>query len=195
MMITAYSIGVIVGALFAAFFGCRFLKLTITIESAYLGYVLGAEIIGIAIADMFEGTNISLILGVTLGLLFALIAVRLYKGIIYLLGAVCGGALGFMLPYSFLPSFGVEENVSIIVGIVLALILAFVFAKLMLAFFKVLIIISTSFAGALLATTTAMQIAMGEEMALSAVALLASLVLGFMAMLVQFKMNKGRDIL
>ena len=191
----AYLIGMIVGALFAAFFGCRFLKLTITIESAYLGYVLGAEIIGIAIADMFEGTNISLILGVTLGLLFALIAVRLYKGIIYLLGAVCGGALGFMLPYSFLPSFGVEENVSIIVGIVLALILAFVFAKLMLAFFKVLIIISTSFSGALLATTTAMQIAMGEEMALSAVAILASLVLGFMAMLVQFKMNKGRDIL
>jgi hypothetical protein len=100
-----------------------------------------------------------------------------------------------MLPYSFLPSFGVEENVSIIVGIVLALILAFVFARLMLAFFKVLIIISTSFSGALLATTTAVQIALGEEMALSAVVLLASLVLGFVAMLAQFKMNKGRDIL
>ena len=192
----SYLLGAIIGSLFSAFFGCRFLKLTITITSAFAGYYLGSQVIGLAIADMFEGADIALALGIFFALLFGLLAARLYRGLIYLIGSLAGGAIGFVLPYYFLPTFGVSENVSILVGIGLAIVLAVIFAKLLLVLLKVVIIIETSFGGALLASFYAFSAVIGyPEGMLGLICLGVSVVLGFVAMVTQFKMNKGRDVL
>ena len=195
-MYLSYMLGFIAGALFVAFFGCRFLKLSITLEAIYLGYILGADVIGIAISDRFEGVDISNILGIILAILCGLIAVRLYKVMIYLIGAMFGGGIGFAIPYYLLLAFSIEESVAIIAGIVVAIILAIIFAKLMLSFFKVLVILTTSFYGAYVASSAIAELAVGTESSLfTIVTILATLVIGVFAMVAQFKINKDRPLL
>ena len=74
----SFMIGIVLGCLFAAFFGCRFFKASLMIGAGFIGFSLGSSGLSLILGDAIsEGT--ALVLGIACALLFALIIVKLYK--------------------------------------------------------------------------------------------------------------------
>ena len=82
-MDTPTLIASIILCLFSAFFSFRFLKLALVISAFYAGYTFGAETVGLGLKDLVPGFDISIIIGILCAIVFALIAVKIYKYFIY----------------------------------------------------------------------------------------------------------------
>ena len=186
-------IGLIIGFLFAAFFGFRFFKLAVVLSCAASGYTFGAVTLGTALGDVSGGFDFTVILGIASAIIFALVSLKIYKAFIYLAGGLIGALLGFVIPYSVFLAFGLE-TVGTVVGIILAIVLFILGARLMYRIIKPYLIVSTSISGSFGACVVLALLLFGENTAMIGVFLACGLVLSIIAMLVQFRMNRGRTL-
>lgn len=188
--LNAAFIGLLIGSLFLAFFGFRFLKLEIVLSAVVAGYEFGADKLGLAIGDAGLGFNLPVILGIACALIFGLLSFKFYKLYIYLVGGAIGAALGFVIPFALI------ENVviSIIVGVILAIVLAILGAKLFYKFFKPIYIFSSSFAGSIMAATYLSLLIFGANESMLGGFIIGGFVLTVVAMIFQFRLNKDREL-
>ncbi len=189
-LVIPIMIGIMIGAIIAAFFGCRLFKVSVIVLLASYGFSIGSSI-GVSIGD--EGGILTLVLGIAFAVLFGLIAIKIYKGLIYFIGGTIGAAIGFTIPSYVCIAMGYEELGNII-GAVVAIIFAILGAKLMLKIFKFLVIIDTALLGSIYSTTALGLILFGENELIAAASVLSGIVLAIVAMKVQFKMNKDREL-
>ena len=146
-----------------------------------------------ALGDMPNVEIISIVLGIACAVIGGLVAVKLFKALIYFLGGMLGACLGFLLPYAILEALG-QETIGIIVGIVVAIVFAVIGAKLMFRFYKAIVIIDTAFTGASgMLSALAMLIAPGSDGIYTAV-VIGTLILGVLFSRFQFKRNQGREL-
>ena len=185
------AIGCIIGFLLLAFFSFRFFKLSIVLIGAFLGFSFGSEDLGMLVSDRIDGFNASLVLGIACALVFAILAPKFYKLCIYLLGGIIGGAIGYMLTLNVLAALG--SSVRIII-IPISLILAFFGAKLLYRFFKPYLIISSSIIGSICAAIVLSMLIFGDNEVMAGVFAIVGLILSIIAMMTQFRMNRGRDL-
>ena len=186
-------IGYIIGSLLIAFFGFRLFKLSVVLTTALAGFALGFGVFGTALGDMPNVEIISIVLGIACAIVGGLVAIKLFKAMIYFLGGMLGACLGFLLPYAILEALG-QEIIGIIVGIVVAIVFAVIGAKLMFRFYKAIVIIDTAFTGASgMLSALAMLIAPGSDGIYTAV-VIGTLILGVLFSRFQFKRNQGREL-
>ena len=180
----------IILCLFSAFFSFKFLKLSLVISAFSAGYTFGAETIGLGLKDLVPGFDISIIVGLLCAIVFALIAVKIYKYFIYFFGGYIGFAIGLIATILI---FGFE-GAGLIVGLVLSVALAIFFAKLFYGkFFKPFYIVCASFSGMINAAIYTALI-FSKELEAMLLAMLVGLVLGFIAMICQFRICKDITI-
>ena len=148
----AFLIGAMIGALASALFGFRLFKLSVVVTFGAFGYVLGTSVFGLMFGDGIEGLNSysGLIVGIACAVILALISIKIYKALIYFVGAAFGILLGFVIPYFLLTAFE-QELAGIIAGVVVAIALAILCAKGFMRIMKPLIIIETALGGMALA--------------------------------------------
>ena len=188
-------ISLVISFLFIAFFSYRLLKLEIVFSGISLGFSVGHDVIGAAIGDSIEGFNVSVVLGIICAILFALLAVKVYKALIYLCGGMIGASIGLMFPMLVLEAFIDSAIIPIIVGIVCAIALAVPFAKLFYKkIFKPLYIITASLVGMIYASMLVAYLILGDDASVLAVSAIIGLILAIPAMIFQFKINKGRTL-
>ena len=189
-----FLIGIVIGALISAHFGFRLFKLSIVVSFATAGYAVGYSVFGLMFADGIEGLNfdVGFVVGIALALILALISVKIYKALIYIVGGAFGVLLGFVIPYFLLLAFD-QELAGLIVGAVVAIVLAVLCAKGFMKIMKPLVIIETSLGGMALAFEgAAMLLDLGD--AVVAVASVIGLVFGLFAAKYQFSINQGREL-
>ena len=191
--LVAYALGFVLGCLLAAFFSFRFFKLTIVLYGLAIGYSFGYASLGMLLGDRITSFNAPLVLGIACALVFGILAPKFYKAMIYFIGGVIGYAIGFVLAAGLLSAFG-YEGVSGIVGFVAGVFVAVFFAKLVYRFFKVYIIISSAFAGSILAAIVVSSLLFGDSGLALTVFSILGIILGIVATRAQFKMNRGRDL-
>ena len=172
--------------MFSAFLGFKFLKLTLAISAFSVGYTFGAETLGLGLKDLVVGFDVSIVVGILCAIVFALIAVKIYKCFIYFFGGYFGFVIGLV---ATLLIFGLE-GAGVIIGLVLSVVLAFLFAKLFYGkLFKPFYIFCTAFGGMINASIyTALIIS--EELEAMLIAMLVGVVLGLVAMICQFRICK-----
>ena len=186
-------VGYIIGCLFAAFFSFRFFKLSIVLMGLAVGYTFGAETLGMLISDRITDFNASLVLGIACGVVCAILAPKFYKLCIHLIGGIIGYIIGDALFYGVVAGMGYETP-GLIVGIVAGLVAAFFGAKLLYRFFKPYLIISSAFAGSMLAAIATATLLFGDgDGGIVVFAILGGL-LSVVAMFAQFRMNANRDL-
>lgn len=189
-----YLIGVVIGALISAFFGFRLFKLSVVLSFASFGFLLGNSVLGTALGDGVEGANVALILGIALAVVFGLIALKIYKAMIYLAGGMFGAVFGFIIPAMIFYAFELEI-IGLIVGLVLAVVFAILCAKGFMKIMKPLVIIDTAIGGMMLAFEALATIILGENvLGFIGIVYLVGLIAGIFAAKTQFKMNKGREL-
>lgn len=189
-----FLIGIVIGALISAHFGFRLFKLSIVVSFATAGYAVGYSVFGLMFADGIEGLNfdVGFVVGIALALILALVSVKIYKALIYIVGGAFGVLLGFVIPYFLLLAFD-QELAGLIVGAVVAIVLAVLCAKGFMKIMKPLVIIETSLGGMALAFEgAAMLLDLGD--AVVAVASVIGLVFGLFAAKYQFSINQGREL-
>ena len=186
-------IGAIIGCLFDALFGFRFIKLMIVLSALSSGYTFGTEELGIGVADIIPGFDISIVIGILCAVIFALLSLKFYKILVYILGGCLGVIFAIIIPSIIFSAAGLDA-VGAIVGIVLAIIVAVPSAKLFYGkIFKPYYILCTSFGGMMGAAMCAVMIFTFDPSAIVA-AMLVGLILGIPAAIYQFKTNSGRTI-
>lgn len=189
-----YLIGVVIGALISAFFGFRLFKLSVVLSFASFGFLLGNSVLGTALGDGVEGANVALILGIALAVVFGLIALKIYKAMIYFAGGMFGAVFGFIIPAMIFYAFELEI-VGLIVGLVLAVVFAILCAKGFMKIMKPLVIIDTAIGGMMLAFEALATIILGANvLGFIGIVYLVGLIAGIFAAKAQFKMNKGREL-
>lgn len=189
-----YLIGVVIGALISAFFGFRLFKLSVVLSFASFGFLLGNSVLGTALGDGVEGANVALILGIALAVVFGLIALKIYKAMIYFAGGMFGAVFGFIIPAMIFYAFELEI-VGLIVGLVLAVVFAILCAKGFMKIMKPLVIIDTAICGMMLAFEALATVILGENvLGFIGIVYLVGLIAGIFAAKTQFKMNKGRAL-
>lgn len=185
-MDTPTLIASIILCLFSAFFSFRFLKLALVISAFYAGYTFGAETVGLGLKDLVPGFDISIIIGILCAIVFALIAVKIYKYFIYFFGGYIGFVIGLiatMLIFGF-------EGPGLIVGLVLSVVLAIFFAKLFYGkLFKPFYIACASFGGMVNAAIYTALI-FSKDLEAMLLAMLVGFALGLPAMICQFRICK-----
>lgn len=189
-------IGMILGFLLVAFFGYRLFKLSIIILAVSLGYTFGAVSLGALVGDAIPGFDVTVILGIACALVFGLLSLKIYKALIYFSGALLGAFIGFCVPVVAFFVFGHSSLfilIGFIIGIVLGVVLAVLGAKLVYKIFKPYIIITTSLIGSVFAAITVSLLIYRENEAALGAFTLAGLVLAVIAMVVQFRMNRGKE--
>ncbi len=148
-------LGLLIGVvgLFILFAGYRFARILLPIWGFISGFVLGASIIADASSSTFLGGLFGIVVGIGLGLVFALLIYAYYYAAIVLLGA----ATGYWLGASFISLFGIDTGfLTAIAGIALGAV--FGLASIMLNFPKVFLIVMTSIGGAVVLIMAAMLI-------------------------------------
>ena len=186
-------ISLILGFLFVAFLGFRFFKLSLIVSGAAWGYSFGMVTVGMIIGDSITAFNAAAIAGIASAIIFAILTPKFYKVVIYVYGGLLGALIGFVVPYATLSAFGFDV-VGLITGIILAIVLAVPGAKLLYRIFKPYIIIGTSILGSIFAMAfVSLLIFRANEIAFEIFVLLG-FVLGIFATVVQFKMNKDREL-
>ncbi len=124
------------------FFGYRLAKVFITIWAFFAGFSLAAAGVADATNQAFLGTTLGFVIGLAVGLVFALLAYFFYSLAVVLLGA----NLGYIIGTSFMGLFGLEKGfVTVTIGIVIGVIFALLTISLNAA--KYLLIVLTSMAG------------------------------------------------
>ena len=189
-LVIPIMIGIMIGAIIAAFFGCRLFKFSVIVTIAAYGFVTGTSI-GDTIGE--EGSILSLVLGLAFAVLLGLIAIKIYKGLIYFIGGVIGAAIGFAIPSYLCIAMG-YVHIGNIIGAVVAIIFAILGAKFMLKIFKFLVIIDTALIGSVYSTTALGLILFGDNELIAAASVLSGIVLTIVAVKVQLKMNKDREL-
>ena len=185
----------IISFLFIALFSYRLLKLEIVLSGISLGFTFGHDTLGMLIGESIEGFNASIVLGIVCAILFALLAIKVYKALIYLCGGIVGASIGLMFPMLLLEAFIDSAIIPIIVGIVCAIALAVPFAKLFYKkIFKPLYIITASLVGMIYASMLVAYLILGDDASVLAVSAIIGLILAIPAMIFQFKINKGRTL-
>ena len=191
MNMTAFLIGAIVGSLISAFFGFRLFKLSVVVSFGSLGFVLGCVLFSIAFPEGVEGISfdIGLIVGIALAIIFGLVALKIYKGMIYLAGGMLGALLGFVIVFYIFDALGLTV-VGIVLGLAVAVLLAILFAKGFMKLMKVMVIIETSLVGMSVAFEAAATLLVANESVILVASFVGFLV-GIPAAVYQFKANKG----
>lgn len=191
MNMTAFFIGAIVGALISAFFGFRLFKLSVVVSFGSFGFVLGCGLFSLAFPEGAEGISfdIGLIVGIALAIVFGLVALKIYKGMIYLAGGMLGALLGFVIIFFVFDALEIPL-VGILLGIAVAVILAILFAKGFMKLMKVMVIIETSLVGMSVAFEAAATLLVANESVIL-VASFVGMLVGIFAAVYQFKANKG----
>lgn len=190
----AVLIGAIIGALFSAFFGFRFFKLSLVVSFGCAGLVFGYSFFDLMLGDLEAefGFDVAFVIGILCAVILALLAVRIYKASVYLCGGMIGAALGFAIPYAILTALELE-TVGIIVGIVAAIILAIILGKGFMKMMKPIIIIETSLNGMAIAFEAAAMLLVTNDVIIT-VASVVGLLVGLLAIKAQVKMNEGREL-
>ena len=188
-------IGMICGALFSAFLSVRFFKFTVTLSAVFSGFEIGYTVFTLIVGESVEGIpfDLGLLVGLAFAIVFGILALRVYKALIYACGGLYGAALGFAIPFLILGAFG-YEIVGIIVGIVLAIVLAIVGAKLMFKCFKPLLIFFSSLYGMGLALACLAIIIFGGNEAAVGIAYFIGFIPAIFAMKVQARLNEDREL-
>jgi hypothetical protein len=147
----------LVGLLFC-FVGYRFFRILITIWGFFAGFNLGtAAMTALFTNSPFLQTTTGIVVGLVIGLVFAVLAYFFYYVAIVLLGASAGYDLGS----GFIGLISNNLNlIAFIVGVALAVI--FVLLILILNLPKILIMVFTAFGGAV-ATITGLLILIGQD--------------------------------
>ncbi len=192
--VIAIIAGIIIGCLFVAFFGFRFIKIEIILSAALTGYEFGASNLGLAIGDTELGFDAGIILGIACAVIFGLLAIKIYKAYVYFLGGVFGVIVGLLVPILVLGMLEVPESVGVIAGIVAAVLLAVPAAKLFYKLFKGFYIFSSSIIGMVFASAALSLLIFGENDMAVGVAVLIGVVLSVPAMIFQAKINAGRTL-
>ena len=186
-----YLIGTLIGYLLVAFLGFKLLKVELVLGGATTGYILG-WVLSIYIGDAIPGVNVGMILAIACAIVLALLAVKIYRALIYLCGAMLGAGIGYAIPYYILLELG-QDVVGIIVGAILAVPLAIIGAKLFMKFFKGYFIVATSIVGMVCALDSLAMLILPLDSPAVEYMLILGLALSAVAMKVQFKMNKGKN--
>lgn len=133
----------LVGAAFC-FVGYRFFQVLIAVWGFIAGFNLGAAGMTALFGQTFLGTTAGWILGLVVGLVFAVLSYLFYYFAVVILGASAGYALGSGL----MAAFGLSNPgfLSVTVGIVFAVVFTLLIVFLNLP--KLLIILYTAFSGA-----------------------------------------------
>ena len=194
MALQPFLIGLVIGALISAHFGFRLFKFSIVVSFASAGFLLGTTVVGLMFPDGIAGLNfdVGFIVGIALAVILALISVKIYKALIYIVGGAFGVLLGFVIPYFLLLAFD-QELAAIIVGAIVAVVLAVICAKGFMKIMKPLVIIETSLGGMALAFEGAAML-IGLSDAVVAIASVVGLVFGIFAAKYQFSINEGREL-
>ena len=187
----AALIGVIVGLLINAFFGLKLLKLSIMFSAGYAGYAIGSNLLANYIAD-YVG-DYTWVVSIALAVIFAAIAVRLFKLMVTLVACLTCAGIGFVVPYFVATNFVDGSDVALTAGIIGAIVLAAICTKWVVRFIKILIILESSFGSSIIAVYLAFNVFVGPQYNVVLV-LVAAIVLGVVAFAVQQKMNKNRDL-
>ena len=191
MDMTAFLIGAIVGALISAFFGFRLFRFSVVVSFASAGFLLGYVLFDTLFPDGVEsiGLDIGLIVGLALAVILGILALKIYKGLVYLVGGMLGALLGFVIIFFVFDALELP-HVGLLLGIAVAVLLAILFAKGFMKLMKAIVIIETALGGMALAFEAAATLLVANE----SVILVASFVgffLGIPAAVYQFKANKG----
>ena len=187
----AAILGVIVGLLINAFFGLKLLKLSIMLSAGYVGYALGANLLANYIAE-YVG-DYTWVVSIALAVIFAAIAIRLFKLMVTLVACLTCAGIGFVVPYFVATNFIDGSDVALTAGIIGAIVLAALCTKWLVRFIKILIIFESSFGSSIVAVYLAFNFILGAQFNV-VLALVAAIVLGVVAFAVQKKMNKNRDL-
>ena len=191
MNMTAFLIGAIVGALISAFFGFRLFKLSVVVSFGSLGFVLGCGLFSLAFPEGVEGISfdIGLIVGLALAVILGILAIKIYKGLVYFVGGMLGALLGFVIIFFVFDALELHL-VGILLGIAVAVLLAILFAKGFMKLMKVIVIIETALGGMALAFEAAATLIVANESVIL-VASFVGMLVGIFAAVYQFKANKG----
>lgn len=191
MDMTGFLIGAIVGALISAFFGFRLFKFSVVVSFASFGFWLGYMPFSVAFPEGVEGVNfdIGLIVGLALAVILGILALKIYKGMIYLVGGMLGALLGFVIVFFVFDALELTI-VGIVLGIAVAVLLAILFAKGFMKLMKVVVILETAMGGMALAFEAAATLLVANESVILAASFVGFLV-GIPAAVYQFKANKG----
>lgn len=191
---TSFLIGAIIGALISAFFGFRLFKISVVISLASAGFTLGYTIFYVIAPEGVDGVafDFGLIVGLALAIVSGLIAIKLYKAMIYLVGGAWGALVGFVIPFFIFEAMELPL-VGVLVGIALAVLMAILFAKGFMKLMKVLVILETALGGMALAFEAAAMLVTTDD-TLVLVASAVGLFVGILAAVYQFKVNKGRAL-
>lgn len=180
----------ILGCLFDALLGFRFLKLIIVFSALSFGYNFGSVELAMYIGDVGDiGETLGLILGIVCAVLFALVSLKVYKALVYFAGGAIGVMLGLAVPLAVFGMFDLAA-VGAIVGIILAIVLAVPAAKLFFnKLYKPFYIIFSSLGGMMGAAMCAVMIFTFDIYVL-ALSMLVGMLLGIPAAILQFKLNR-----
>ena len=185
-------VALIIGSLFAAFFGFRFFKLTLILSGASYGYTFGTVTLGMFIGDLGLAGNLVEIFGIVCAVIFAILMPKFYKALIYFTGGIFGAMLGFVVPYATLVAFDLEMA-GIIVGLIVAILVTAPSARFLYRIFKPYIIFSTSLCGMVLAFVYLSMMIFGANETMLGLFVLIGAVLSVFAMKAQTVINRGRE--
>ena len=182
-MDTPTLIASIVLSVLSAFFGFKYLKLLLVINAFASGYTFGSSTLGLGLKDLIPGFDLSIVVGILCAIIFALIAVKLYKYLVYFLGGYFGFVIGVIISSL---TIGLE-GVGALICFILSIAFAILFAKLFYGkLFKPFYIISSSFNGmSNAAIYTAFLVSHDFETMI--LATLIGIPLGIIAMICQFR--------
>ena len=194
---TPLMIGLIIGLLFAAFFGFRFFRLSIAVSAAMSGYNFGASTLGILVEDYIDSFDARVVLGFVCAIVFAILAPIFYKAFIYFAGGFFGFALGTALISGIFTGFGLDA-IGTILGVIVGLVLVVPAAKLLYKIFKPYLIFTTSLVGSFGATylTAALIYGSSTERLINSVGIILAVgaILFVVALITQIRMNRGRAL-
>lgn len=188
-------IGMICGAIFSAFFTVRFFKLTVTLSAICSGFEFGYTLFVLIAGENIEGIpfDLGLLVGLAFAIIFGILALRVYKVLVYACGGIYGALLGFAIPCLILTSLG-YALIGMLVGLVLAIVLAIVGAKLLFKCFKPLLIFFSSVYGMGLALGCVSILVFGANDIAFAIAYLLGFIPAIFAMKVQSRLNEDREL-
>ncbi len=177
-------VGYIIGGLLLAFFGYKLLKIESMILGAALGFGLGYSLLGPLVTDLVQGVDLAIILGLACMVILALLAFKIYKALLVIVGA----AFGFSIPLIIMFAFEVEPVIIYIVSAVIGVIAGFLTLKL----FKPIYIFSSSMYGMMLVFVSLSLLIFKDNVVALLIAELLGFGFGIFAMVKQFKMNSDK---
>ncbi|MBQ7389654.1 MAG: hypothetical protein IJW02_00955 [Clostridia bacterium] len=179
-----------IACIFDAFFGFKFLRPLVIISAIYTGFDIGSVELGMLVADVGgAGEILPLVLGIVCAILFGLLALKVYKIAVYIMGGCFGIIFGLCVPMVVFSLFDLSA-VGLIVGIILAIVLVVPAAKLFYnKLYKPLYILTSSIGG-MMAAAMCLAMIFTFDIALIGLAMLIGFVLGILAAIYQFKLNR-----